>query len=485
MWTFWAMSVAVFTFPIQHWIIRTFQVDQGEGGVRRALPQLVVLTIAGAAVLTALAVVLRARFFGSPTPVWPVLVMLVTAGSAVTGYLRGVLSGRRRFVATGVAIAADAVVRLLACSLVVVLGGSVAWFAAAIAVGPVILLIWPSVLTLCPDGSGSTAPVAGFLGGLAGGVLLSQIALSAGPAVLAAVGGAPAEVTALFATMALFRAPYLIALGLASRGTGPLTRLVASGSESRLGRLRRGVAVVGLAGALVGGLLGWWIGPALVDLVFGTRVAPAASVAGIARGDDGIWRLDGEAPVAASHVVVAVAPHQAAPLLGEDLAAGLFPGARAAPVAVVALGGRGDPLPPGFGYLVAPGAGELVVGCLFESSYAPERAPAGHWLAKVIVGGACRPEAVDQDDATLIAGVLGELGAALGGEPDPELAHVVRHRPGIPQYEVGHAAVVAALAAAVATRPGLHLTGWAYRGVGVTNLATDAVRVADAIVAAR
>jgi O-antigen/teichoic acid export membrane protein len=281
MWTFWAMSVAVFTFPIQHWIIRTFQVDQGEGGVRRALPQLVVLTIAGAAVLTALAVVLRARFFGSPTPVWPVLVMLVTAGSAVTGYLRGVLSGRRRFVATGVAIAADAVVRLLACSLVVVLGGSVAWFAAAIAVGPVILLIWPSVLTLRPDGSGSTAPVAGFLGGLAGGVLLSQIALSAGPAVLAAVGGAPAEVTALFATMALFRAPYLIALGLASRGTGPLTRLVASGGEARLGRLRRGVAVMGFAGALAGGVLGWWIGPALVDLVFGTGVAPAASVVAI------------------------------------------------------------------------------------------------------------------------------------------------------------------------------------------------------------
>jgi hypothetical protein len=281
MWTFWAMSVAVFTFPIQHWIIRTFQVDQGEGGVRRALPQLVVLTIAGAAVLTALAVVLRVRFFGSPTPVWPVLVMLLTVGSAVTGYLRGVLSGRRRFVATGVAIAADAVVRLVACGLVVVLGGSVSWFAAAIGVGPVILFIWPSVLTLRSDGSGSTAPVAGFLGGLAGGVLLSQIALSAGPAVLAAVGGAPAEVTALFATMALFRAPYLIALGLASRGTGPLTRLVASGNEARLGRLRRGVAVTGLAGALVGGLLGWWIGPALVDLVFGTGVAPPASVVAI------------------------------------------------------------------------------------------------------------------------------------------------------------------------------------------------------------
>ena len=81
--------------------------------------------------------------------------------------------------------------------------------------------------------------------------------------------------------MALFRAPYLIALGLASRGTGPLTRLAASGNEGRLSRLRTGVAVVGLAGALVGGLLGWWIGPALVDLIFGAGVAPQASVVAI------------------------------------------------------------------------------------------------------------------------------------------------------------------------------------------------------------
>ena len=281
MWTFWATSVAVFTFPIQHWVIRTVQVDQGEGGVKRALPQLVVLTVAGSAVLTAVAFILRVRFFGSTTPVWPVLVMLVTAGSALTGYLRGVLSGRRRFVATGAAIGADAVVRLLACLLVVAVGGSVAWFAAAIAVGPVILLMWPSVLRLRGTVPDRAVAAAGFLGGLAGGVLLSQLALSAGPAVLAAIGGAPAEVTALFATMALFRAPYLIAVGLASRGTGPLTRLAASGSEARLRRLRTGVAVVGVTGALVGGLLGWWIGPALVDLVFGSGVAPSGPVVGI------------------------------------------------------------------------------------------------------------------------------------------------------------------------------------------------------------
>ena len=72
-----------------------------------------------------------------------------------------------------------------------------------------------------------------------------------------------------------------------------------------------------------------------------------------------------------------------------------------------------------------------------------------------------------------------------GADLGPDLTHVVRHRPGIPQYEVGHRAALASLERAVAAQPGLHVTGWAYRGVGVTNLATEAVRVADAIVAAR
>ena len=126
-----------------------------------------------------------------------------------------------------------------------------------------------------------------------------------------------------------------------------------------------------------------------------------------------------------------------------------------------------------------PAAGRLVAGCLFESSYAPERAPAGHWLAKVIAGGARAPHAVDLDDDALVAAVLDEVRGALGSDLDPELAHVVRHLPGIPQYEVGHHRRLADIDRLLATRPGLHLTGWGYRGVGLGQIATDAVRVAD------
>ncbi len=55
------------------------------------------------------------------------------------------------------------------------------------------------------------------------GQLLGQVVLTGGPVLLAAAGGAPAEVTALFAGLALFRAPYTLALGLVSQLTERLT----------------------------------------------------------------------------------------------------------------------------------------------------------------------------------------------------------------------------------------------------------------------
>ena len=56
---------------------------------------------------------------------------------------------------------------------------------------------------------------------------------------LAVAGGAPAEVTALFAGLALFRAPYTLAVGLVAALTGRLTTLVVQGRRAALRRFRR------------------------------------------------------------------------------------------------------------------------------------------------------------------------------------------------------------------------------------------------------
>ena len=97
---------------------------------------------------------------------------------------------------------------------------------------------------------------------------------------LAAVGGAPAEVTALFAALALFRAPYTLAIGLVAPLTGRLTRLVEDGRTDVLRRLRETLAAGTLLTALIGGLLAAWLGDAVLELVFGEGVRPAPAHGG-------------------------------------------------------------------------------------------------------------------------------------------------------------------------------------------------------------
>jgi hypothetical protein len=114
--------------------------------------------------------------------------------------------------------------------------------------------------------------VFGFLGGLAGGILVSQVILNAGPVVLQGLGGAEEDVTALFLSLALFRAPYLLALGAATRLTGPLTDLVVGGRTSRLNRVVRWVVMGTLGAAAVAAAGAYLVGPWLVDAIFAPSV---------------------------------------------------------------------------------------------------------------------------------------------------------------------------------------------------------------------
>lgn len=139
-------------------------------------------------------------------------------------------------------------------------------------------------------------------------------------------------------------------------------------------------------------------------------------------------------------------------------------------------------LPEGFGILTGPDARTATRGILLESSYAPHRAPNGGGLMKVIAGGLPHHPVVDADDATIIETVGSEVARILGHDLDVSFAEVVRHRLGIPQYVLGHGDWMSGIEAA--SPDTLHLTGWGYRGVGVSHLATDAGRIADRIAAA-
>lgn len=200
-----------------------------------------------------------------------------------------------------------------------------------------------------------------------------------------------------------------------------------------------------------------------------------------ARLEGGSWVIDGPERLRAETLVIALRPEGAGRLIGGDVA-DLVAGAIAAPVVVVGLGGSGpSPAPDGLGALVGPGEGLSTLGVLFESSYAPTRAPGRSWLMKVIAGGATNPGITDQGEESLVSLIRHEVSAILATEIDPDFVEVVRHRPGIPQYPPGHRDWLTRLDVARQSLPGLHLTGWGYRGVGLTGLAADATRVSREI----
>jgi SAM-dependent methyltransferase len=285
LWSLWAVSAAVFTFPVQHWMIRRIELDGHDGGVRAAIPRLAAMALVVTALQVVVAWALGGELFRDQRLVWPALVGAVTLGAVWSGLIRGSLAGTRRFFATALMISVENLVRLAGGLAAVFWAADVAWFAGALVLGPLIGFIWFDAVRFTHRKTSQVAMMT-LLGGLAGGTLLAQVVLSAGPAVLSMIGGTAVEITALFTGLALFRIPHVLALGLAARGTGPLTAMVVGQQYARLGRVAVVITSLAVAAAALGGLFGRLSGPWLIRWIFGAdMVLPPNVVAGVAAGN--------------------------------------------------------------------------------------------------------------------------------------------------------------------------------------------------------
>jgi O-antigen/teichoic acid export membrane protein len=280
LWSYWALAGAALTFPVQHWVTRSLTAH-GDGGVRRALPRLaavVVVLSLGAGVLAALA---REPLFGRDDLWFPVLVALVTVGSAVTGLARGVLSGRRRFAAVGASLVAENALRAVVAAALLVAGvDSSVPYGFALVAGTLTVLVWAPSFRLAATSTGTPVTSTGrFLAGAGVGQLLHQVVLTGGPIALALMQGGQREVTALFAALSLYRAPFTLALGVVPQLTARVATLVVEGHHGAVRRLTRTVVLTAVAGALVAGAGSALVGPPLIELVFGgdVRIDAAAS----------------------------------------------------------------------------------------------------------------------------------------------------------------------------------------------------------------
>ena len=275
LWAWWGFAAAGVTFPVQHWVARSVTADGSEGPSevhcrawrssccwRRWRPG----CWRGCS----------ARRSSTGSAPFPVLVGAVTALSGLMGLVRGLLAARGRFGAVGSVLVAENGLRCLVAALLVAVGSrSPAAYGVALLAGYAACLAWPSAWR--PRGSGAARPSAAFLGGAAGGQLVGQAVLTGGPVVLALGGGAPAEVTALFAGLALFRAPYTLAVGQVSALTTRVTDLVVAGRHATgYGGCTAAVVAATLVAVPLAALVGGVLGPTVLRLVFGADAALAA-----------------------------------------------------------------------------------------------------------------------------------------------------------------------------------------------------------------
>ena len=286
LWTYWSFSSAALTFPLQHWIASTVALH-GEGAVRRTLPRLSLVVAATSVAIAALAWVGREQLFNREDIWFPAMVALVTVGSALVGVARGGLTAQERFASVGWSFVAENGVRCVAAGALALAGSdSAVAYGLCLLAGHLTAFVWPAAMVFAREHTATVASRAlAFLSGSGLAQILAQIVLTGGPVLLALGGGTPGEVTALFAALALFRAPYILALGLVSQLTGIVTRLMSRGDEVAIRRIR--VRILGATTALAAltGLLGLLLGPAVMRLVFGERLefpAAEAAIVGIA-----------------------------------------------------------------------------------------------------------------------------------------------------------------------------------------------------------
>lgn len=196
--------------------------------------------------------------------------------------------------------------------------------------------------------------------------------------------------------------------------------------------------------------------------------------------------LGAESCVCADHVVLATPAYAAADLLEDlrsDLAAALRR-IRYVDTGTVSVAYRradvGHSL-KGFGLVIPRSAGRNINAVTWTSSKWEYRAPDDAVLMRVFFGGSRHPEVFALPDDELMAVVQEDLRLMMGIGRPPLFSRIYRWQNASPQYDVGHVQRVDALTAACP--PGIHLTGSAYRGVGLPDCIAQAEDTAQEIIA--
>ncbi|MFC1759112.1 protoporphyrinogen oxidase [Planctomycetota bacterium] len=125
-----------------------------------------------------------------------------------------------------------------------------------------------------------------------------------------------------------------------------------------------------------------------------------------------------------------------------------------------------DPL-TAFGCVVPAIANRRTIAISFSSMKYPNRAPHGHHLLRVFLGGALQPEYASLPDDETIHLAREEVSTILGVTGDPTFAVVERWANTMPQYHLNHLDRVATIRQRIAALPAFELESNGLDGVGI------------------
>jgi oxygen-dependent protoporphyrinogen oxidase len=275
---------------------------------------------------------------------------------------------------------------------------------------------------------------------------------------------------------------------LSARSAVPEVYVVARANRSTYLALRRREASAspGLGMVTIQGGLSELV-EAVREQLSEVQIRTQAPVTAIERHGSGYRLLvAGGDPVDTDIVVLATPAFTSGPLL-EPLspqAAAALAGIPYIGVATVSLAypraAVGRPL-DGTGFLVPPKEDRFLVGCTWSSAKWSHLAGSEHALFRCAVGRHGDPRWTGLDDAELIDRVRAELEESTRVVGQPAATHLQRWPRTMPQYTVGHEHRLVSIATALRSLPGMHVTGAAYRGVGIASCISQAADTAAAV----
>jgi protoporphyrinogen/coproporphyrinogen III oxidase len=136
----------------------------------------------------------------------------------------------------------------------------------------------------------------------------------------------------------------------------------------------------------------------------------------------------------------------------------------------------------GFGFLVPRSAGVRTLGSVWNTSLFPNRAAENRVLLTNFIGGATDPHATDLSPDELSAIVHREISPLLKISGAPIFSNVTNYPRALPQYNLGHAARLAAIDEARKKHSNLWLIGNYLRGPSIGACVEQSLAVAEQII---